>query len=55
MARIGRQFTAGADQEHVHRFAQTGKLALIVKDDGLNAGALGNGRSSQDLPPPELA
>ncbi len=42
MARICRQFTAGADQQHVHRLTQTSELALIVEDDGLDPGALGN-------------
>src|SRR5712692_763118 len=30
VARIGRQFTAGADQQDVDRFAQTRELALVV-------------------------
>src|SRR5712692_2173889 len=42
VARICRQFTAGADQQHVHRLTQTCELALIVEDDGLDPGALSN-------------
>jgi hypothetical protein len=30
MAGIGRQFAAGADQQHVDRFAQTRELVLVV-------------------------
>src|SRR5216683_2333434 len=37
---IGRQLAAGADQQHVDRFAQTRELALVIQYDGLNPGAL---------------
>src|SRR5229473_1172251 len=40
MTGIGRQLAAGADQQHVDRFAQTRELALVIQYDGLNPGAL---------------
>src|SRR5208283_2629277 len=42
VARIGRQFAAGADQKNVHRLTQTCELALIVEDDRLDPGTLGD-------------
>ena len=42
VARIRGQLAAGADQQHVDRFAQTCELALVVENDGLDPGALGN-------------
>src|SRR6266849_8380408 len=40
VARIGRQFSAGADQQDIDRFAQTRELTLVVQHDGLDPGAL---------------
>jgi hypothetical protein len=42
MTWIGRKLTAGADQQHIRRLAQTCELAFIIEDDGLDTGALGN-------------
>jgi len=42
VARIGRQLSAGADQQHVNRFTQACEFALVVQHNSLDSGALGN-------------
>src|SRR6266851_6349926 len=42
VAGIGRQLAAGADQQHVDRFAQTRELALVIQHDRLDPAAFGD-------------
>jgi len=55
VARIGRQFTAGADQQDVDRFAQIANSPSLSSTMVWIPARSAIRRSSHDLPPPELA